>query len=103
MGVDGFDVLRKFIDQDDLAARLGQLPAQHPTNSASPTHHKAHRLLLRMKGTPCEGRLYRKAAGKSNGSRERAGEGMQKVDDGLAVWFGVRNQEAVATAHEGEQ
>ena len=56
-----------------------------------------------MKATPCEVRLYRKEAGKSNGRRGRAGEGVQKVNDSPVVRLGVRDQDAVAAAHEGEQ
>jgi len=66
------------------------------------TRHR-HGLDEFMKATPCEVRFYRKEAGKSNGRGGCVGEGVQKVDDGLAVRLGVRDQDAVATTHEGEQ
>jgi len=66
------------------------------------TRH-SHGLDEFMKATPCDVRLYRKEAGKSNGRSGRAGEGVQKVGNGLAVRLGVRDQDAVAAAHEGEQ
>src|SRR5262249_6543517 len=44
MGLDGCHMLGSFIDQDNGKASLGQLSTQHPTNSASPTYHKTHRL-----------------------------------------------------------
>jgi len=73
----------------------------HPANGAGATHDKAPRLPLTA-GHLLAVPLYRKPTGKSN-PRGGRGEGVQKVDDRLAVEIRVGHHDAVVAAWEGDK